>query len=364
MSFDPTDTNNNGDSRKHNKNIDKGRQLSSMEGITIVNVQDRKYRVPSASLLASRAATSLPNTSNKDTGSVDTASTIYTEEIITYYHPVHHTYHGLLIGKGGSTLKRMKLETGSRIDIMNGKDLVMIKGTQDKVDHAIKVIDDFLQQAFERAKPTHFLSFPTMSTYTTRKLADFYKSISSSTFHCPGLENDMLIPSGKLHITLGIFKLLSQPDIEETVAFLKNDIPAIISDIIGDKEQVLSIRLKHLAIMQDNPRKTQVLYIQAQDETKNKILDKLCVAIRTKMIDAGYMQKEDRPLKIHITLIKTKNKKLDNGEEERATFDASPILKSHGDLDLGVVHLDKLHLMKMTPTGPGGLYISEGSITV
>lgn len=82
----------------------------------------------------------------KDDASVDTASTIYTEEIVTYYHPVHRTYHGLLIGKGGSTLKRMKLETGSRIDIMNGKDSVMIKGTQDKVDHAIKVIDDFLQQ--------------------------------------------------------------------------------------------------------------------------------------------------------------------------------------------------------------------------
>ncbi|SAM01747.1 hypothetical protein [Absidia glauca] len=341
---------------------DKRRHAPAMDGITLVKVQDRQYRVPSASLMAS--SLDRPSAPIKDDASVDTASTIYTEEIVTYYHPVHRTYHGLLIGKGGSTLKRMKLETGSRIDIMNGKDSVMIKGTQDKVDHAIKVIDDFLRQAFDRAKPTHFLSFPTTSTFATRKLADFHKSILSSTFHCPGLESDMMIPSGKLHITLGIFKLLSQTDIEETVAFLKDEMPGLISDIMGDQEQVLSIRLKRLAVMQDNPKKSQVLYIQAQDETKNKILDRLCEAIRAKMIDAGYMQKEDRPLKIHITLIKTKPKKLENGEDERPTFDAQPILKTHGDLDLGVIHLDKLHLMKMTPTGPGGLYISEGSISI
>lgn len=65
----------------------------------------------------------------------------------------------------------------------------------------------------------------------------------------------MMIPSGKLHITLGIFKLLSQTDIEETVAFLKNDMPGLISDIMGDQEQVLAIRLKRLAVMQDNPSK-------------------------------------------------------------------------------------------------------------
>ncbi|CAO3591398.1 unnamed protein product [Absidia cylindrospora] len=246
---------------------------------------------------------------------------------------------------------------------MNGKDLVMIKGTQDKVDHAVKVIDTFLQQAFERAKPTHFLSFPTTSTFATRKLDNFHKSILSSTFHAPGLEPDMLIPSGKLHITLGIFKLLSQTDVEETVAFLKNDIPSVISDIM-EQEQVLSIRLKRLAVMQENPRKAHVLYIQAEDETKNKVLEKLCGTIRDKMIDAGYMQKEDRPLKIHITLIKTKARQNEDGEEERPTFNAQPILKTHGDLDLGVVHLDKLHLNKMASTGPGGVYISEGSISI
>lgn len=64
----------------------------------------------------------------------------------------------------------------------------------------------------------------------------------------------MLIPAGKLHITLGVLKLLSQKDIEETVAFLKNDIPSIVSDIM-QQEQVLSIRLKRLAVMQENPSK-------------------------------------------------------------------------------------------------------------
>ncbi|KAI8086115.1 AKAP7 2'5' RNA ligase-like domain-containing protein [Halteromyces radiatus] len=334
-----------------------------MDGISLVKVQERTYRIPSASLLASRSTVERPPVPSYDTDSIDTTTTIYTEEIVTHYHSVHRTYHGLLIGKGGSTLKRLKLETGTRIDIMNGKDSVMVKGTQDKVDQAIKVIDAFIQQAFERAKPTHFLSLPTLSTYTTRKLEDFYKAISASTFHSRGLDKDMLIPSGKLHITLGVFKLLSPSDVENTLQFLKDEIVNVVRDFM-DQEKVLSVRLRRLAIMQDNPQKTQVLYIQVQDETKNKILDKLCDTIRNKMLDAGYMQKENRPLKIHVTLIKTKPKKSEDGqEEERPTFDAQPILKSHGDLDLGVVHLDKLHLMKMSTTIIDE-YISEGSIPV
>jgi activating signal cointegrator complex subunit 1 len=41
-----------------------------------------------------------------------------------------------------------------------------------------------------------------------------------------------------------------------------------------------------------------VLYITPQDESQNKVLSELCKALIDKMIEGGFMQKEDRPLKV------------------------------------------------------------------
>ncbi|KAI8062732.1 AKAP7 2'5' RNA ligase-like domain-containing protein [Gongronella butleri] len=267
-------------------------------------------------------------------------------------------YHGILIGKSGSTLKRLKLETGTRIDVMNGKDEVMIKGTQDKVDRAIQVIDAHLQQAIAKANLTHFVALPTQASFATRKLLDFHKEVAA--YKADGINTKMLIPPQKLHITLGVCKLLSQTDLEKAILTMKQDLPPLIHSIMQN-ESVIAIRLKKLAIMEEDPKKASILYIEAQDETKTQVLTRLCEGIRNKLMDQGIILDEGRPLKIHITLLKTRGSGMDS---DRPTFDARKLLKAHGDLDLGLVHIDKLHLMKLGPLNADGTYISDGSITL
>ncbi|KAF7732357.1 activating signal cointegrator 1 complex subunit [Apophysomyces ossiformis] len=333
----------------------------SMQGITLVQVQDRVYRIPTASLQRGRQSSKAVSEIHDDE-----TDTIYTEEIVTYYHPVNRTFHGILIalGRGGSTLKQLKIETGARIDICNGKDSVMIKGTQDKVDKAKEAIDRVIKKAYDTSRPTHFLSFPIISNVATRKLEEFQASILSSTFKCDGLDSSILVLPVNLHITLGVFKLLSQAEIEKAVRFLKQECPKVVEDILQKKR--LTIRLRNLMSMQANPVKTNVLYIAAEDETDNNCLDALCAALINKMVEGGFLEKEDRPFKMHITLINTKYRSSQNGDQEeeleRQPIDARPILKAYGDLDLGTVHIEKLHIMKMGHNGPGGTYISEGSI--
>lgn len=62
-------------------------------------------------------------------------------------------------------------------------------------------------------------------------------------------------------------------------------------------------------------------------------------------------------------MIKTKVIKGENEQGIRPTFDAQPILKDYGELDLGIIHLEKIHLMKMA-TASDGSYISDGSISI
>lgn len=78
------------------------------------------------------------------------------------------------------------------------------------------------------------------------------------------------------------------------------------------------------------------------------------------MTEEGLMVRDNRPLNMHVTLVNTSHRKSEDGK--RHPFDAQPILKEYGDIDLGVAQLDKLHLMRMGRVGPDGTYVSEGSI--
>lgn len=69
-------------------------------------------------------------------------------------------------------------------------------------------------------------------------------------------------------------------------------------------------------------------------------------------------------MKLHVTLINTAHRAKSPEDSARRPFDARPILKEFGNLDLGTVQFDKLHLMQMGRRGPSGTYISEGSIPI
>ncbi|KAI9312690.1 AKAP7 2'5' RNA ligase-like domain-containing protein [Dichotomocladium elegans] len=347
----------------------------SLQGISLIRTKGRTYRVNTRSLQRLDVQDPVDNSGRSSSdddeegiGRQEDRGTIYTEEFITVYHPVHSKFHGTLIGRGGSTLKRLSRETGTRIDISKGRDTVMIKGTKEKVDRAIETIEDAIAKYKERARPTHFLSLPIQSAYTIRKLEEFHGSVLSSTFRCSGMDPSIVVSPANIHITLGVFKLLHQSDIEKTVRFLKTECPNIVQETMAG-HRVLNIHLRGLKIMESDPAKAHVLYIEPKDEEEDGVLHRLATALSSKMKNAGLMLSDDRPLKLHVTLINTANRAKptdseNNNKTPRISFDARPILKEYGQLDLGTVQLDKLHLMQMGRRGPGGTYRSEGSIPI
>ncbi|KAG2222450.1 hypothetical protein INT45_013363 [Circinella minor] len=348
------------------------RIVKSMQGISLIKVQGRTFRVATQSLdnnnrsvtkKTSSLETPLSSEINSDgeEKKVEGESTLYTEEFVTIHHPVHPKFRSLLLGKGGSTLKRLRIETGVRIDVTKGKDYALIKGPQDKLDNAKEAIDKIIQQAYDKARATHFLSLPVTTAYTTRKLEEFYQSILSSTFKCDGIDPSILVLPANIHITLGIFKLLHQTEIERAVKFLKEECPKIISEVMANQDRALSVHLRNLAIMQNkNPGQAHVLYIEPnEDNREDQPLKKLCHALIDKFVEAGLMT--------HVTLINTSHRSInseDPNSKKRRPFDARPILKEYAHLDLGSVQIDKLHLMKMGRKGPGGTYVSEGCISI
>lgn len=159
-------------------------------------------------------------------------------------------------GKKGSTLKRIRIETGTRIDINRERDTIMIKGTIDKIEKAKKVIDQMIQRAFETSRPTHFISLPIVSAFATRKLTEFQSAILSPGYSCDGIDPSILVIPENLHITLGVCKLLDQAEIERAVRFLKTQGPLLVKEhLLSNKKRFPTVQLKQLRIMQSDPGK-------------------------------------------------------------------------------------------------------------
>ncbi|KAG0189633.1 activating signal cointegrator 1 complex subunit [Apophysomyces sp. BC1034] len=143
------------------------------------------------------------------------------------------------------------------------------------------------------------------------------KTFQRSILSCEGVDPSILVSPLNLHITIGVLKLLEPCDVEDAVDFLKAECPKVVNSVL--KNMPLSIDVQHLSVMQSDPGK-----------------------------------------KIHITMINTAYR--EPKPKHRFPFNASSILEEYGELELGRVRLDSLHLMKMGRTGPGKTYVSVGSI--
>ncbi|GAB5585435.1 hypothetical protein Unana1_00335 [Umbelopsis nana] len=349
----------------------------SLQGFNIIAVQGRQYRVAAASFeyKGDRPLAPKPEKRHPESQVEDDNELHYWVE-----HPVSRSMHGYIIGKGGSTLKRLKHETGTRIDVPKGEDIVKIKGTDENIERAKLAIDALVQESIEKARPTHFLSLPISSPLVTRRLEEFYKVLESPSFVADGITAESIAPIPSLHITLGVMKLMGQSEVEAAVRFLKESSAELISQVVG--ERGISVRLKTLDIMQSDASKARVLYIHVEDESENKVLDTLCAGLQEQMQEAGLMVKEKRPFKMHMTLVKKSGAKPkrstadveQNVEDEtnndahhldsdNVFFDARSILKEFRILDLGIVTLDSVHIMKMG-MNKQGKYKSEGAVII
>ncbi|KAI9300801.1 kinase A anchor protein [Cunninghamella echinulata] len=259
-----------------------------------------------------------------------------------------------------------------------------------------KMINTNKQLIHKKSRPSHFLSIPIVSpsikqAYSTLLNTPLFSSLDPQT----------LIQQDNLHITLGVMSLNTTDEISQATALLHDKCLPLIQSY-QTSSAPLTIDLHQLDVMQCNPKSAHVLYVQVKDNSHNNSLYQLCNDINQIMVDNGLMEKDNRPLKLHVTLINTiygkkrsnemanssnqrevsnesintmdsnNNKEKDNHgkdnnkkrhfiskrskQKKRISFDATSILDTYGDIHLGSFTLDKLHLMKMGRTGPSNTY--------
>lgn len=172
---------------------------------------------------------------------------------------------------------------------------------------------------------THFLCLP-LVTPTSRPLLERslhrFKNELSSLRAAGGdesassmIDDRAVRPVGTLHLTLGVMSLKEAGKLAEAVRLLQTiDVLKMLEQAAARSRSMtteagsrssmvpLKVDLRGVASMH-SPSKTSVLYTSPMDST-GRLLS-LCEQLRDVFVEKGLLVKDDRPLKLHVTVVNT-----------------------------------------------------------
>ncbi|KAK6431790.1 hypothetical protein LTR95_012040 [Oleoguttula sp. CCFEE 5521] len=170
---------------------------------------------------------------------------------------------------------------------------------------------------------THFLCLPLTSTSSQAALESnieiFRRDVCYEHDGLPGLVHPKAVrPVGTLHLTLGVMSL-KRDDLERATFLLQTlDLEGILRESFvtsngeltdptqpptkQDKPLPLTATLKGLESMHD-PKNTSILYVAPQDSLHR--LMNFCLEVQKAFREAGSLLPDDRPLKLHATIVNT-----------------------------------------------------------
>ncbi|KAK1994011.1 hypothetical protein LX36DRAFT_226367 [Colletotrichum falcatum] len=199
-----------------------------------------------------------------------------------------------------------------------------------------------------RTSPTHFLCIPLVTPASrpqlSKSLAAFKADVTSQdSFAIP---TDAVRPLGTLHLTLGIMSFPNNEGVGKAIEVLQGlkprDILAGIKPLssvtalaaASQASSSLNITLRGLHCMKSGPKadpgKASVLY--APPTNPEGIFQAFCEKIRAVFEEAGVMDKDDRGLLLHATIVNTIYVKGVRGKKgSKLTIDATDILDRYDD---------------------------------
>ncbi|RDA92603.1 hypothetical protein CP533_0911 [Ophiocordyceps camponoti-saundersi (nom. inval.)] len=181
-------------------------------------------------------------------------------------------------------------------------------------------------------RPTHFLSIPLAGPQLARGWATFRAAVADY-----GLPEEAVRPLGTLHLTLGIFSLRSDEEVERATGLLAEIKPGkVLAELLrataeeapASTSPHLSVTLRGLRPMQ-KASKTSVVYAPPAEGDVGGSLRRLCEQLRKPFLESGLMTDEGRPLLLHATLFNTNSRPGRGRGRGRLEVDATELLRRY-----------------------------------
>lgn len=282
---------------------------------------------------------------------------------------------GNIIGKRGATIKKLRADTDTKINVPNGHrsdEKVSVTGTsRQKVCQAARKINQIVADGKKRMRPTHFVGIP-LNICPIKDKFDEFKKLLTEDQRFLHIDKILYQESDLLHLTFDVFPLLDTEGrmlAVDTLQKCDEDIKKYIRENCHDGK--VRIHMKGVDIFSDEDGSSvSVLFGTINPECK--ALQDIANIVSSNFKEAGVsVENRNNPndVKLHCTLInKGFAKRADEGDDPadkyklRNKFNASKILEEFKDYDFGEIELSEIHISQMGTRGINGFYEASSII--
>ncbi len=258
---------------------------------------------------------------------------------------VASAFFAILIGKKGTTKKRLENETRTKISIpkqgVENEDVEVRGDSRSNVASACTRIDLIVSNARQRQGFTHFVSIPVNMPEMQTACNQFTAEALEKCGDARGLEESVFQGPTLLHMTICTLALMDDIERKKAIDILHN----ICTDELDMKD--IKVAIKGLEIMNDDPSEVDVVYAKVNSDRLQTAANAIVEKFRKSGLVAA---KQYERVKLHVTLINTLFRKGEDPEgevgeaKERITLDSRPLFTHFSDRDFATVTLKEVHL--------------------
>lgn len=268
----------------------------------------------------------------------------------------------MLIGKGGTTKKRIEADTRTRINVPgrnapDGEPVVVQGDRRSGVASACRRIDVIVVNSRAKTDWTHFISVPLKADVMKDAFCDFRSDLLRECDGVRGVQPEVFQAPELLHLTVGTMALMDACDRERAVDLLADCKENLVVTILDDRP--IEIELSGLEIMNDDPGEVDVIYARLTPNDGADKLQRLSDSLVDTFVSAGLMSRQYNRVKLHVTLMNAKWLRTERGggagagraDECKATIDSRPIFSAFADRHFAAFQLDQIHLSQRHASG-------------
>ncbi|KAJ2798965.1 activating signal cointegrator 1 complex subunit [Coemansia guatemalensis] len=296
--------------------------------------------------------------------------------------------HKYIVGTRGSTLERLRSQSHAKITVpaeRSKSDLIEIEGSVDEKAKAEELIAQVVEKNLRNVPYTHFISLPLTDLDIQRKIEEFQNDAKQRFLRV--VDSAGFVQPGSLHITLGMLRLLTPDKVTEAVELLRS-LSSEIHELLGSRPLV--VKVGQLAAMEPDVTRARIIYANVEEFAgpDGDRLQKLCAFVRDAFDSKGFID-EDRPLKIHVTVIRARAaqsgdpddvngaaasaataEQTEGADQKKGkarggfSVNAGPLLRELGGLSFGVCRIGQIQIARRFRHAANGAYENDGSVAL
>ena len=287
-------------------------------------------------------------------------------------------YYGYIIGKNGEQKKRLENDTKASILIPQRNVDGAVILTSDKKSNIISCKNRlFLIVANARQKQqfNHLITFPLTFDEFKKRLRCFKEEVVKTCSSDRGINESVFVNQNKVHLTLGILVLMDNKEKNDATTLLQECNRKYVKQLLNGKP--LTVHLKGLEYMNDDPSSVDVLYIKVNSINNDDFIQSISDHIVERFEKSGLMKKQFERVKLHATVMNSLCRVDANDETEndfnenkgggnkasRESFDARNVLKVFGDYDFGEYTINQLDISVRYTADKNGYYEALSKIS-